>query len=382
MTTPNPHRRRRLSRLAVVAAVVLLVALAAITIALRVPAIERDIERRAADAYLDQDRSGVPVIVTAEGRDVTIAGDLAADDLPVVEELVADLWGVGRVTFDRGPLTAIDTTTTTTAPPSTTTTAPAPTTTATSEPPGTTTTTSPPPAPILAVEDGVVSASVASPVTGRRIELGASRAGLSAEVIVEPNRATAPWAAAIDDALAALRGVAAISLTVDGDMGFLAGLVADEERVAPITDAFAAAGIDLDASRLEVASPPDAASAAELETRLNALVEDVSILFEAGSAEVSPTGSELLERAAELLRALPGARVEIGGHADDAGDAAANLALSRQRADAVADVLVAAGVDPLQITTVGYGGTRPVTDDTDAGPAANRRIEFTVEGVD
>ena len=87
--------------------------------------------------------------------------------------------------------------------------------------------------------------------------------------------------------------------------------------------------------------------------------------------------------AAEILLstsvAPAGTRVEIGGHTDNTGDAAANLKLSEDRANAVRTKLVDLGVPADLLTSKGYGDTKPVADNsTDDGRAKNRRMEFTV----
>jgi outer membrane protein OmpA-like peptidoglycan-associated protein len=71
--------------------------------------------------------------------------------------------------------------------------------------------------------------------------------------------------------------------------------------------------------------------------------------------------------------------VEIQGHTDARGDAAYNLRLSRARAQAVRDWLVQAGTEPHRLTTRGFGGQSALgSNDTDAGRAANRRVQFLI----
>jgi outer membrane protein OmpA-like peptidoglycan-associated protein len=70
--------------------------------------------------------------------------------------------------------------------------------------------------------------------------------------------------------------------------------------------------------------------------------------------------------------------VQISGHTDDNGTDEHNLDLSRRRAEAVLDYLVAHGEDPERFVVIGYGESRPVADNgTPEGEARNRRIEFT-----
>ena len=68
----------------------------------------------------------------------------------------------------------------------------------------------------------------------------------------------------------------------------------------------------------------------------------------------------------------------IEGHTDSTGDAAHNLDLSRRRAEAVRGVLMAQfKVDATRLTAAGIGAAKPLdSNDTPAGRAQNRRVEF------
>jgi outer membrane protein OmpA-like peptidoglycan-associated protein len=62
------------------------------------------------------------------------------------------------------------------------------------------------------------------------------------------------------------------------------------------------------------------------------------------------------------------------------GSAESNLALSQKRADAVATYLATQGVAKERVSAKGYGETKPIGDNaTDAGRAANRRVEFAAQ---
>ncbi|MFO7566348.1 MAG: OmpA family protein [Enhygromyxa sp.] len=74
-----------------------------------------------------------------------------------------------------------------------------------------------------------------------------------------------------------------------------------------------------------------------------------------------------------------GGGVEISGHTDNKGDHDRNVDLSRRRAESVKRYLVEHGVDEARIETVGHGPDKPIdSNDTKAGRANNRRIEFEI----
>ena len=102
------------------------------------------------------------------------------------------------------------------------------------------------------------------------------------------------------------------------------------------------------------------------------------ILFDVGQSTIRDSSAALLAEIGAMLKSDPTLALEVVGHTDNTGSAAANLTLSRQRAEAVKASLVKAhAVDPTRLTTSGRGDTAPVADNTtDAGRAQNRRVEL------
>lgn len=149
-------------------------------------------------------------------------------------------------------------------------------------------------------------------------------------------------------------------------------------------DALNALGADARAVGVEVKgslTAAAAASGAELQANLADLLSRSGINFASGSTVITPESAAVLDTAAQSILALPGARVEVGGHTDNLGAAGANLALSQQRAQAVVTYLTGKGVPAAQLSAVGYGQTVPLEDNaTEQGRTANRRIEFKVLG--
>jgi OOP family OmpA-OmpF porin len=102
------------------------------------------------------------------------------------------------------------------------------------------------------------------------------------------------------------------------------------------------------------------------------------VLFDINSAEVKSDAYPMLNDAVLIMKKNPDLTVEIDGHTDNTGTAAYNMTLSEKRAEAIKDHLVTRGIDPKRITTKGFGFTKPAaSNDTKAGRAKNRRVEFT-----
>ena len=84
----------------------------------------------------------------------------------------------------------------------------------------------------------------------------------------------------------------------------------------------------------------------------------------------------------QTIEDLPTAYLIVEGHTDNSGRDQKNMTLSQDRANAVRDYLIAAGINPDRITTVGYGSAKPVaSNETDEGRRLNRRIEITISRI-
>jgi OOP family OmpA-OmpF porin len=101
------------------------------------------------------------------------------------------------------------------------------------------------------------------------------------------------------------------------------------------------------------------------------------ILFDVDKATFKPESMGTINSIYNLLKKDPSLKFEIDGHTDNTGEAAHNLTLSQQRADAVKTQLVNMGIDASRLTTKGFGDTKPIdSNDTPEGKANNRRVEF------
>jgi OOP family OmpA-OmpF porin len=84
-----------------------------------------------------------------------------------------------------------------------------------------------------------------------------------------------------------------------------------------------------------------------------------------------------LDAIKEILKNYPNAKFAIEGHTDSTGSAKINQKLSEDRAKVVMDKLIEKGVNPANLTSAGYGSTKPVASNkTKEGKALNRRTEI------
>ncbi|WP_084635515.1 OmpA family protein [Pseudoxanthomonas sp. J35] len=104
-----------------------------------------------------------------------------------------------------------------------------------------------------------------------------------------------------------------------------------------------------------------------------------NITFAFNSANIDPQFYTVLNDVAGVLREYDQTVVEVAGHTDSVGSDEVNQRLSEQRAEAVAQYLAAQGVQRERLITVGAGKRYPIaSNDTEAGRAANRRVEITL----
>ncbi len=103
------------------------------------------------------------------------------------------------------------------------------------------------------------------------------------------------------------------------------------------------------------------------------------VFFDTGKAVLKPQSFPNLEHLLEFMKTKTTTKIELSGHTDNAGDAAANLKLSEDRAKAVKKYLVKKGVAANRIVAVGYGHTRPISSNKNPeGRKKNRRTEVKI----
>ena len=123
------------------------------------------------------------------------------------------------------------------------------------------------------------------------------------------------------------------------------------------------------------------------DTEINKIAEPIeskiafeSLEFENGKANILPIMHADLDKLANFLIDHPPLKLKISGHTDSAGKEESNLKLSQGRADAIKQYLIEFfKVDPGRITAIGYGSSKPVTQElSDEHKQLNRRVEFEI----
>jgi outer membrane protein OmpA-like peptidoglycan-associated protein/regulator of RNase E activity RraB len=106
-----------------------------------------------------------------------------------------------------------------------------------------------------------------------------------------------------------------------------------------------------------------------------------NLLFDFDKAIIKKNYKVELDKTVDFLKNVkPGSQIEIAGYTDSKGNWKYNLALSKRRANAVANYLISKKINRKQIKTTGYGDKNPVaTNDTFEGRALNRRTEITIK---
>ncbi|HEX7782026.1 MAG TPA: OmpA family protein [Sphingobium sp.] len=106
------------------------------------------------------------------------------------------------------------------------------------------------------------------------------------------------------------------------------------------------------------------------------------ITFAYDKADVMPQFQPTLNEVASTLAEFPKTYIDVYGHTDSDGSDSYNQMLSERRAQSVATYLNQHGVQSARMATRGYGETQPIaTNATEAGKAANRRVEIKIVPV-
>jgi outer membrane protein OmpA-like peptidoglycan-associated protein len=100
--------------------------------------------------------------------------------------------------------------------------------------------------------------------------------------------------------------------------------------------------------------------------------------FEGNTSKLAPDSSTAITSLAMILKAFKTAKLKIVGHTDHVGDPAQNQKIALDRATAVRDALIKAGVPADRVIAEGAGPDQSIASNDEAGRAKNRRIELTI----
>jgi outer membrane protein OmpA-like peptidoglycan-associated protein len=102
--------------------------------------------------------------------------------------------------------------------------------------------------------------------------------------------------------------------------------------------------------------------------------------FETGSAKLKAASAEQIKNIAGILKTYTNVKLKIGGYTDNTGDAAANMKLSQERAEAAKAAIVREGIDGRRMEAEGYGDQHAIcpANSTPECKAVNRRIDIRV----
>ena len=221
---------------------------------------------------------------------------------------------------------------------------------------------------------------------------------ISGDLAVDDHFGPASWTKDLGATLENFR-IAGSQARFDGDKVSVGGTIPDEERGKIITSLKSTLGPNFSIAAMSGSGQAETASASQAPSpsasgKTPASIPEQPALnlpviyFAANSARITSNSKAILEREAAQIKKMPaGTIVQISGFTDSTGTPAVNMKLSQQRANAVRQVLIDAGVDPVMLKAKGYGiyhsaasenATRTNEGRSTATPAAERRVEFHI----
>jgi outer membrane protein OmpA-like peptidoglycan-associated protein len=148
-------------------------------------------------------------------------------------------------------------------------------------------------------------------------------------------------------------------------------LLSEKSQLADTNQALSAKLDDLSQKVQMVQSAKEDASAV-----LDGLQGDV--LFRTGSAEINADIAHQIQVLAQAVSKSPEQKIRVDGYADPRGTVDTNMKLSQDRANAVRDLLLGAGVSDEALEVNAYGKSQSTAEDSD-GYAMERRVRLTLQ---
>ena len=138
-------------------------------------------------------------------------------------------------------------------------------------------------------------------------------------------------------------------------------------------------GKNMDKQAQEIEQSIPGAEVERVGEGIRLIMNESTVNFAFDSSDLTSTAKSNLDKLAKVFIDNPKTQISIFGYTDSVGKEQYNMKLSRTRANAVKSYLVSKGIGTKRITTEGMGPADPVaSNDTDAGRAKNRRVEFSI----
>ncbi|AEP28851.1 OmpA family protein [Brumicola nitratireducens] len=114
--------------------------------------------------------------------------------------------------------------------------------------------------------------------------------------------------------------------------------------------------------------------------RDNVLIRAQGFAFKPGASEIESSNFVMLNKITDAIKRFPNATIVVSGHTDVTGSSELNLALSKARAEVVANFITQVSeIDKDRVSSTGYGKEKPVaSNETPEGRAQNRRVEILI----
>ena len=138
-------------------------------------------------------------------------------------------------------------------------------------------------------------------------------------------------------------------------------------------------GNKMDKQAREIKTALPGAEVERVNEGIKVTMKENMVNFAFTSSELSSAAKTNLDKLAKVLVNNPDTNINIYGHTDSKGTDAYNMTLSEKRANSVVNYLASHGVKRNRMFAKGMGESDPVaTNETEAGRAENRRVEFAI----
>lgn len=138
-------------------------------------------------------------------------------------------------------------------------------------------------------------------------------------------------------------------------------------------------GKNMDKQAQEIEQTLPGAQVERVGEGIKLILGESTVNFEFDKSDLTPQAKANLDKLVSVFRKNPKTNIAIYGYTDSVGKDEYNAKLSRNRANAVKAYFVSKGVGTKRFTTEGMGEADPIaSNDTEAGRAQNRRVEFGI----